>query len=44
MLADILFVLNELVAQELLEMCAYALQARDAVDDVARQVKSIQIV
>ena len=44
MLADVLFVLNELVAQELFEVCAYALQARDAVDDVARQVKSIQIV
>src|SRR6266567_9050590 len=44
MLADVLLVLNELVAQELFEVCAYALQARDAVYDVACQVKSIQIV
>src|SRR2546421_687552 len=44
MFADVLLVLNELVAQELFEMCAHALQARDAVDYIACEVKSIQIV
>jgi len=44
MFADVLFVLDELVAQELFEIRADALQARDAVDHVAREVKSIQIV
>ena len=44
MFADVLFVLDELVAQELLEMRADALQARDAVDHVTCEVKSIQIV
>ena len=44
MIADVLFVLDELVAQELLEMGADALQARDAVDHVAREVKSIQVI
>src|SRR6266480_2786217 len=44
MFADVLLVLNELVAQELFEMCAHALQARDPVDYIACEVKSIQIV
>jgi hypothetical protein len=44
MFADVLFVLDELVAQELFEMRPDALQARDAVDNVARKMKSIQIV
>ncbi len=44
MFGDVLFVLDELVAQELLEMSADALQARDAVDHVAGKMKSIQIV
>src|SRR6202171_5746532 len=43
-LTDVLFVLDELVAQELFEMRANALQAGDAVDHVAREVKSIQII
>jgi hypothetical protein len=42
--ADALFVLDELVAQELLEMSADALQARDAVNHVPRKMKSIQVV
>src|ERR1700675_4332223 len=41
---DVLFVLNDLVTQKPLEMGADALQARDAVDHVAREVKSIQFV
>ena len=44
MFADILFVLDELVTKELFEMRADALQTRDAVHDVAREVKSIQII
>ena len=44
MFANVLFMLDELVAQELFEMSADALQARDAVDYVTRDVKSIQIV
>jgi hypothetical protein len=44
MLADILLVIQELVAQELLEMATGALQARDAVHHVTCKVKSIQIV
>src|SRR6266849_9502084 len=44
MLANVLLVLNQLIAQELLEMCADALQARDAVDHVACEVKSIQVI
>src|SRR5260370_3228236 len=44
MFANVLFVLHELVAQELFEMRADALQARDAVDHVARQVKAIPII
>src|SRR6266568_6312020 len=43
MLTDILLVLNQLLAQELFEMRADALQARDAVDHVTCEVKSIQI-
>src|ERR1700682_3670503 len=39
MFADVLFVLEELVAQELLEMRADALQARDAVHHVACEGK-----
>ena len=44
MFADVLFVFDELVAQELFEMRADALQARHAVHDIACEVKSIQIV
>ena len=44
MLANVLFVIQELVAQELLEVPAGALQARDTVDHVSGKVKSIQIV
>ena len=44
MFADILFVLDELVAQKLLEMRADTLQARDAVDHIACEVKTVQIV
>ena len=44
MRGDILLVIQELVAQELLEMPAGALQARDAVHHVSCKVKSIQIV
>src|SRR5260370_36846309 len=43
MLADVLFMLDELITQELLEMGAHALQARDGVDHVAREVESRQI-
>ncbi|SRR6266852_6913719 len=42
--ADVLLVLDELVAQELLEMSADALQTRDTVDHVACKMKSIQVV
>ncbi len=44
MFANVLFVLDELVTQELFEMRADALQSRDAADHVARQVKAIQII
>src|SRR6266496_4598733 len=44
MFADVLFVFDELVAQELFEMRADTLQSRHAVDYVACDVKSIQIV
>src|SRR5713226_9631841 len=44
MFSDLLVVLDELVAQELLEMRADALQARDPVDNVTCKVKSVQIV
>ena len=44
MFADELFMIDKLVAQELFEMRADALQARDAVDHIACEVKSIQIV
>src|SRR5207245_8467214 len=44
MFADVLFVFDELVAQELLEMPADALQARDAIDHIACKMKPIQIV
>jgi hypothetical protein len=42
--ADVLLVLNQLVSQELLEMCADALQTRYAIDHVAREVKAIEII
>ena len=42
--ADVLFVLDELVAEELLEMSADALPARDAVNHVPSKMKSIQVV
>ena len=44
MLTDILLVIQELATQELLEVPAGALQARDTVHHVPRKVKSIQIV
>ena len=44
MLANVLFVFDELVAQELFEVCADALQARNAVDDVAGEVKAVEVV
>jgi len=44
MFADVLFVLDELVAQKLFEVCADALQAGNAVGDVAGQMETIQIV
>src|ERR1700675_1264446 len=44
MFADVLFVLNDLVTQKPLKMGGDALQARGAVDHVAREVKTIQFV
>src|ERR1700688_3143957 len=44
MCADVLCVLNDLVTQKPLEVGADAWQATDAVDHVAREVKSIQFV
>src|SRR5436853_7873459 len=44
MFADVLLVLNGLVAQELFEMCAHPLQARDAVDYLACEVNPTPIV
>src|SRR5216683_8298080 len=44
MFADVLFVLDELVAQELFEMRADALQARNAIDHIACEMEAVQIV
>ena len=44
MFANVLLVLDELVAQELLEMPVDGLQPRHAVDHVARQMKAVEIV
>ena len=44
MLADVLFVCAELIAQELLEVCADMLQARDAIHHIAGKMKAIQFV
>src|SRR5262245_53605396 len=41
MLMHILFVLDQLVAQELLEVCADALQSRRAIHNVARQMVAV---
>src|SRR5262245_43483916 len=41
MLMHILFVLDQLVAQELLEVCADALQSRSAIHNVARQMVAV---
>ena len=43
-LVHILFVLHQLVAQELLEVSANALQSRHPVDHVACEMEAIQIV
>jgi hypothetical protein len=43
-IANVLFVLDELVAQELFEMRADALQARNAIDCIARQMEAIEVV
>lgn len=44
MFVDELFVLDELVAQKLLEMTTNFSQARDPVDHIARQMEAIKIV
>src|SRR5271154_1694181 len=41
---DILFVLEQLVAQMLLKMSADALQTWNAIDRVARQMKAVELV
>ena len=44
MFTDVLFVFDELVAQRLFEVSADALQARNAIDDVACEVKSVEVI
>ena len=43
-LPDVLLMFDQLVAQELFEMSTNALQPRNPIDDIARQMEAIQVV
>ena len=44
MLLDVALVLHQLVAQELFEMCSYALEPRHSVNHIARQMVAINFI